>query len=114
MIVFFVFVFFGFVLVFLIVFSEVDFLEKVEERVDFFLDGFLFVFIFPLDDLDGDVLTLLPVDFITEASLNLITFDLEFLRQGGIGEPFIFGKGEDDLKAVFAFFGGLNSGQVFE
>ena len=79
MVVFLVFIFFRFVLVFLIVFGEVDFLEKIEERVDFFLDGFLFVFVFLLDGLDGDVLTLLPVDFITEASLNLITFDFEFL-----------------------------------
>lgn len=107
-------VFLDFFLVFVIVFSEIDFLEKVEKGLNLLLYGFLFVFIFLLNRLDSNVLTLLPVYIITKASLDLITFDLKLLRQSSVSKPFVFSKGESNLKAVFALFGSSDLSQVFE
>lgn len=107
-------VFLDFLLVFLIVLSEIDFLEKVEKGLNLLLYGFLFVFIFLLNRLDSNVLALLPVDIITKASLDLITFDLKLLRQSRVSKPFVFSKGESNLKAVFALFGSSDLSQVFE
>ncbi len=114
----FVFLFFsfgllGFLGVFF-VFSEVNFLEEVEERFNLFLNGFLFVFIFLLDDLDGNVFTLLPVDIVSEASLDFGTCDFEFFGQGGVGEPFVFREGEYEFEAGFAFPDGIDSGEVLD
>ena len=78
------------------------------------MDCFLFVFIFLLDDLDGNVLSFLPVDFITEASLDFIVTEFEFLGEGGVGEPFVFGEGEDDLETAFAFSNDMDSDEVLE
>ena len=107
-------IFLDFLLVFVIVFSEIDFLEKVKKGLNLLLYGFLFVFIFLLNRLDSNVLALLPVDIITKASLDLITFDLKLLRQSGVSKPFVFCKGESDLKTVFALFGSSDFSQVFE
>ena len=107
-------VFLDFFLVFVIVFSEIDFLEKVEKGLNLLLYGFLFVFIFLLNRLNSNVFALLPVDIITKASLDFITFDLKLLRESGVSKPFIFSKGESNLKAVFALFGSSDLSQVFE
>ena len=76
--------------------------------------GFLFVFILFLNCLNSNVLAFLPVDLITKASLNFITFDFELLGEGGVSKPFIFRESESDFETVFAFFSGGDFRQVLE
>lgn len=55
-----------FVFIVLLVTVDLDFQEEVEERFLLDLLGlFLFLLVLLLDDLDSDVLSLLPVDLVT-------------------------------------------------
>jgi hypothetical protein len=69
---------------------DLDVEEEVEEALLLDLLGLLlFLLVLLLDDLDGDVLALLPGDGIAEALLDLLAVQLELLVQLGIGEPLV-------------------------
>lgn len=115
-VIFFIFVlFFSFtLLIFFVGFGQINFLEKVEERFNFFLNGFLFVLSFLFNGLDGDILSFFPVDIITKASFDLITFEFELFGKSGVREPFVFTECEDNFKVIFRFLDGLDFGQMFD
>lgn len=77
------------------------------------MDGFFSFLWFFFNVFDGDILTFLPVDWITEASFDFVSFEFELFGKSSIGEPFIFCEGENNLKVVFRFFNGLDFGQMF-
>lgn len=105
---------FSFFVVFLFIFSQINFFEEVEERLNFLLNCFLFIFIFLFDSFDGDVLSFFPVDIITKASFDFISFKFELFSKSSVSEPFVFRESENNFKAVFRFFDSLDFGQMFD
>lgn len=78
------------------------------------MNGFLFIFSFLFNGFDGDIFTFFPVDLITETSFDFVSFKFELFSKSGIGKPFIFWEGENNLKAVFRFFDGLDFSQMLD